>query len=330
MEYINRLIKKAALQGWLSQEKEILAEKIVQESRHASAMELLKRIMQQNVLSEDQIDQITAELEEESQLHVELPSRPTIFYIRDVMKSYRTPEGLFYALHEVSLQVYKGEILAILGFSGSGKSTLLSILGLLTTPDQGSRIYYNGILYESLRQEERDQLRKQKFGFIFQESHLLGHLSTLENVALPLRLQNCANAECVERARKMLLKFMNDTERQKTEAFFSKKPAQLSGGQKQRVAAARAMVHEPDVIFADEPTGSLDFDTGQNVMNIFVNTVREKRTTVVLVTHNPSQARHYCSRFMWMENGKLKNRLDSAMESTIRMVRQLSGKEFKK
>lgn len=330
MEYITRLLKKAEVQGWLSQEKKILAERIVQESRHASAMELLRRIMQQNVLSEDQIDQITTELEEESQMSIAMPARPTIFSIRDVVKTYRTPEGIFYALHDVSMQIYKSEILAILGFSGSGKSTLLNILGLLTTPDPGSRIYYNGTLYESLNTSERDRLRQQRFGFIFQESHLLGHLTTLENVALPLRLQNRNNSECTERARQILLNFMNDAEKKKAESFYSKKPGQLSGGQKQRVAAARAMVHEPEVIFADEPTGSLDFDTGQNVMNIFVNTVKNKGATVVLVTHNPSQARQYCSRFMWMENGKLKNRLDTAMDSTMRMVRQLSGKDFKK
>jgi putative ABC transport system ATP-binding protein len=330
MEYISRLIKKAVVQGWLSEEKEGQAKKIVQDSPHASAIEILRRVMQEQILSEDQIDAITAELQEEVQMGLELPSRPTIFYTRDLVKSYKTPEGVFYALHEVCLTVYKGEILAILGFSGSGKSTLLNILGLLTTPDSGSRIYYNGLSYDTLGPSERDELRKKKFGFIFQESHLLGHLSALENVSLPLRLQNVRNGECVERARNTLLSFMNDTEKQKTESFFAKKPGQLSGGQKQRVATARAMVHEPEVVFADEPTGSLDFDTGQNVMNIFLKAVKDRGTTVVLVTHNPSQARQYCSRFIWMENGTLKNRLDSTMDSTIRMMRKLSGRDFKK
>ena len=157
----------------------------------------------------------------------------------------------------------------------------------------------------------------------------MGHLTTVENVALPLRLQNYSNSVCLERAKHILLNFMNKAEQENADIFFSKKPNQLSGGQKQRVAAARAMVHEPEIIFADEPTGNLDFDTGQMVMEILLKAAKEKGTTVVLVTHNPSQARQSCGRFIWMENGLLKKNLATAMDSTLRLMKQLSGKDLR-
>ena len=327
MEYLKRFIKRATIQGWLASEKKSRAEKLIREP--ADVAIILKRMSQEALLTEGQIAQLQSQLEEENSTMIEMPVQPAIFYMKDLHKSYKTPEGSLQILKGVTLTIYRSEIMGILGFSGSGKSTLLNILGLLATPDTGSRIYYNGVSYDQLTLADRDRLRKQKFGFIFQESHLLSHLSAVENVSLPMRLQNFSDKESLERAKQMLINFMNKTEKEKANTFFTKKPSQLSGGQKQRVAAARAMVHEPDIIFADEPTGSLDFDTGQMVMEILLKAAKEKKTTVLLVTHNPSQARSSCNRFIWMENGLLKNHLTHTMDSTIRLMKQLSGKDFK-
>ncbi len=329
MDYISRFLKKVQAQKWLSQELFDALNKCLIQLKSTNPKEIQQKIIEQGILTQGQIEQIYAQMEEEELRGMESPLKPAIFYMSKVCKSYQTPEGIFAALKGITLTVYRGEVLAILGFSGSGKSTLLNILGLLTTPDPGSKIFYNGTSFSSLSQRDRDQFRKKKFGFIFQEAHLLGHLTTVENVALPLRLQNRPNHECIERSRKMLLSVMNATELKDPEVFFAKKPNQLSGGQKQRVAAARAMVHEPEIILADEPTGSLDVDTGQKVLEILINAAKQRGTTVVLVTHNPSQARQSCNRFLWMESGELKSNLATAMDSTMRLMKSLSGKEFK-
>ena len=327
--YLRRMLKKARGQGWLDSKGEASFEQILRDMTHSQISEILRMVQKTGLLNEGQLEQLQAQLEEEDLNQIEMPAKPAVFYLNNVYKSYKTPEGIFMALKAVSLTIYRAEVLAILGFSGSGKSTLLNILGLLSTPDEHSRIYYNGTPYDRLKNRQRDNLRKRDFGFIFQESHLLSHLNALENVALPLRLQNQSTSVCLEKAAQMLGVFMTENEQENKQQFFNKKPAQLSGGQKQRVAAARAMVHDPSIIFADEPTGSLDFDTGQMVMDALLKAAKERRTTVVLVTHNPSQARKYCTRFLWMEGGSLKNNLTSAMESTIRLMHKLSGRNMK-
>lgn len=328
-KYGKRMLKKARAQGWLSVETKAKFERIIQERQTDSHEELAEKLLKHQILTETQIEQLKGELKEETILHMEVTTRNSIFHVKDLHKSYKTPEGEFHALKGINLTIYQGEILGVLGFSGSGKSTLLNILGLLTTPDPVGEIYYNGTTYRELKPKQRDALRNKQFGFIFQESHLLAHLNAIENVALPLRLQNIPESECLERSKEMLRNFMTQGEKDKEKVFFSKKPAQLSGGQKQRLAAARAMVHQPQVIFADEPTGNLDFDTGQMVMDILLKAAREKDATVILVTHNPSQARRYCNRFVWMENGLLKGHLSTGMESTMRLIKQLSGKDVK-
>jgi len=328
-KYGKRMLKKARAQGWLSVETKAKFERIIQERQSDTHEELAEKLLKHQILTENQIEQLKGELQEETLYHMEVTKRNSIFHVKDLYKSYKTPEGEFHALKGINLTIYQGEILGVLGFSGSGKSTLLNILGLLTTPDPVGEIYFNGSTYRELKPKQRDSLRNKQFGFIFQESHLLAHLNAIENVALPLRLQNISESECIERSKQMLLNFMTQSEKEKEKVFFSKKPAQLSGGQKQRLAAARAMVHQPQVIFADEPTGNLDFDTGQMVMDILLKAAREKDATVILVTHNPSQARRYCNRFVWMENGLLKGHLSSGMESTMRLIKQLSGKDVK-
>jgi ABC-type lipoprotein export system ATPase subunit len=301
------------------------ADRILSQGRVESADKLLRLIQEsQKILTRKQ------------RQPTDIAEKTVLFALKKVSKTYETPEGLFQALGPsvpddicpkgVYLEIKEGEILGILGFSGSGKSTLLNILGLLATPDKGSEIAYGGQCYHDLSQIQKDSLRSEKFGFVFQEAHLLSHLTTVENVALPLRLQKKPGKVCDEKAKEMLVKIMNDTEKKKIREFFAKKPCQLSGGQKQRVAIARALVHEPKVVFADEPTGNLDFDTGLKVMKTFTALAREKKSTVVLVTHNFSQAREYCDRFIWMEGGILKTMVEEKPAVTFVLMDQLTGK----
>lgn len=327
-DYSIQLFKQARIQGWLSAETKKIFENILKTQHDLSNIKHV--ILQKKILTEDQLGHLTAVIEDQDRTdNANQNSRVSLFYLQNTSKTYKTPNGFFPALKNISLNIYQGEILGILGFSGSGKSTLLNILGLLSTPDDKGDIFFQGKLYRKLTNRQRDILRNKNFGFIFQESHLLAHLSTLENVALPLRLQNYSEAECIERSKNMLRHFMNRSEREHENMFFHKKPSQLSGGQKQRVASARALVHNPQVIFADEPTGNLDFDTGTMVMDILLRAAKEHDTTVIIVTHNPSQARKYCDRFVWMENGQLKSRVSTAMDNTMSLVKTLSGKELK-
>ena len=326
-KYTKSLLKLARSHGWLSAQTKIKFDEIAK--ANLSVNEKLKRVKQNNILNEGQLEQLQALVEDEDLKKGDLARKESIFYAKNVSKSYDTVGGKVRALKNIDLIIYQGEILGILGFSGSGKSTLLNILGLLSTPDKNSKIYFNGFSYATMKPKQRDLFREKHFGFIFQESHLLSHLSAIENVALPLRLQNYSTKECLRKSEEMLSNFMTDGEKKDKKLFYSKKPNQLSGGQKQRIAASRALVHSPEVIFADEPTGNLDFDTGQMVMKILLKEAQEKHTTVILVTHNPSQARQYCDRFFWLENGLLKKKLSGEMQNTMIFMKQLSGKDFK-
>lgn len=322
--YTRILLDKAKDKGWITQRAVTEAEKFLEEMENVSLPEIFQKLQTENILTKEQLRQLKQEEEEE-----ETP-KDVLFELKNVVKSYKTPEGTFRALKGINLTIYQKEISAILGFSGSGKSTLLNVLGLLTSADPGSIIQYENTTYDQLGEEQRDTLRRRDFGFIFQESHLLSHLSAMENAALPLRLQGYSGKKCAARAREMLSYFMTDAEKQKPKLFFGKKPGQLSGGQRQRVAAARAMVHKPKVIFADEPTGNLDFDTGHMVMTALLKAAKDHGATVVLVTHNHSEARQYCNRFTWLEDGLMKTHLASAPETTMVLVKQLSGKELRK
>ncbi|WP_372365780.1 ABC transporter ATP-binding protein [Candidatus Uabimicrobium sp. HlEnr_7] len=328
---IRQVIMKARKQGWIPEESIGKINRMLRTMENAGVPEILTRFQEEKILSEGEIQLLEAQLRQYREgAQKKGVIKKKLFSLRDVYKHYKTPEGTFYALKGISLNIYHGEILAVLGFSGSGKSTFLNILGLLVTADEGSYIDYKGTRYEELSSKERDELRKKEFGFIFQESHLFNHLSALENVALPLRLQKKPNKECTEKAASILSRFMTKDELKSKKVFFNKKPNQFSGGQKQRIAAARAMVHSPKVIFADEPTGSLDYDTGQMVMDALFEAAAEEKVTVIFVTHNHSQARQYCERFVWMEGGEFKNQVVHSPENTMVLVKQLTGKELSK
>ena len=197
------------------------------------------------------------------------------------------------ALNDISLAVKPGEVIIILGESGSGKSTLLNIMGGLDVLTSGG-IFLEGKPYTNFRDAEMSKLRRQKFGFIFQSYNLLPLLTIYENIIAPLLLdQRRVQRKDVEKLSESL----------GIKEQIHKFPNQLSGGQQQRAAIVRALINHPKVIFADEPTGNLDKDTGEQVMTCMIEAVREEGATLVMVTHNEKLS-SYADRVIRMENGK--------------------------
>jgi putative ABC transport system ATP-binding protein len=186
------------------------------------------------------------------------------------------------ALKGISLSVEKGEFLSIMGPSGSGKTTLMNIIGCLDTPSSGS-YYLNNQLVNELNGDDLAQIRNKEIGFVFQSFHLLAKNSALNNVMLPMKYAGVKENEAKERAKNVLDK-VGLTDR------ISHAPSELSGGQQQRVAIARALVNKPSIIFADEPTGNLDSQTGDDVMNLFKE-LNEQGQTIILITHEEDIAR---------------------------------------
>jgi putative ABC transport system ATP-binding protein len=192
-------------------------------------------------------------------------------------RGLRLSFGLTEALRGIDLDISAGEALAIMGPSGSGKSTLLHVLAGVLPPAEGS-VDYAGRRVSILSEADRARLRLVEFGFVFQFGQLLPDLSALDNVTIPLLLAGVSRSEALARAHAFLVRLG-------LEAHEGKRPSQLSGGQAQRVALARALVTRPRVVFADEPTGSLDSLAAERVMEILVGAVRDFGTTLVLVTH---------------------------------------------
>jgi putative ABC transport system ATP-binding protein len=200
------------------------------------------------------------------------------------------------ALGGLSLQIGGGEIVAVLGPSGSGKSTLLLCLAGILLPDDGD-VRYRGRSLPSVSDAVRTRLRRDEFGFVFQFGQLVPELTALDNVSLPLRLAGLARRDAIGRAREFLDSLGVDD-------IADKRAGETSGGQAQRVAVARALVTRPRVIFADEPTGSLDSTNGELVMELLVSTARRQGSSVVLVTHEP-QVAAYADREVVVRDGRL-------------------------
>lgn len=221
--------------------------------------------------------------------------KPNDIIIRtdNIKKSY----GETHAMRGISLEIKRGEVLAVMGPSGSGKSTLLHTLAGITRPDSG-KVYFNGLRIDNLTDKQRTLLRRSKFGFVFQFSQLVPELTAIDNVAVPLLLNGINRKMAYQKAEQWLNKVGI------TDAKLNHLANQLSGGQIQRVAIARAMVINPEVLFADEPTGSLDSLNSELVMKIFIKTAKENGTTVVMVTHEPTIAA-YADREIIVRDGKL-------------------------
>ncbi|APS40272.1 MULTISPECIES: ABC transporter ATP-binding protein [Salegentibacter] len=214
--------------------------------------------------------------------------------ITNLEKYYQTEEVQTIALNKLSFEVKEGEFAAIMGPSGCGKSTLLNILGLLDDPDGGSYLF-NGIEVAGYNERKRAQLRKHNIGFVFQSFNLIDELSVFENVELPLIYTGVKPAERKERVHQVLEK-MGIMHRRK---HF---PQQLSGGQQQRVAVARAVVNNPKLILADEPTGNLDSSNGNEVMDLLTE-LNEAGTTIIMVTHSEHDAK-FSHRIIRMLDGE--------------------------
>jgi putative ABC transport system ATP-binding protein len=200
-------------------------------------------------------------------------------------------------LKNISLHVPAGQMLAIMGASGSGKSTLLSIIGLLDTPDSGT-YELNDIRVDQLTEKEAARIRNRDIGYVFQAFNLIGYKTAHENVMLPLFYAGCSRKECSDRAMTMLKRtgLGNHTH---------KLPAEMSGGQKQRVAIARALACSPDIIIADEPSGSLDSSTGKEIMELFAE-LNNEGSTIIIVTHDEKVAT-YCERIIKITDGAIQN-----------------------
>ena len=214
--------------------------------------------------------------------------------MENLSKQVISPEGSLTILSDVSFSIDKGDSVAVVGASGAGKSTLLALLAGLDLPTEG-RVWLNGVNLTELDEDGRADVRAASVGFVFQSFHLVPSLNALENVMLPLEL---AGVDSPRQAAAEILSQVGLADRT------SHYPAQLSGGEKQRVAIARAFATEPAVLFADEPTGNLDANTGDHVMDLMFELNRDSSTTLILVTHDRELAER-CDRTIGLDAGRL-------------------------
>ncbi len=221
----------------------------------------------------------------------------SLISLRQISKVFGFDDMQTIALNEISLDVKKGEFLAIMGPSGCGKTTLLNIIGLLEKPNSGDYIF-NSRNTRRFSLSRQAKIRNQEIGFIFQNFNLINSLTVIDNVILPLNYRRGFNFKNLEKASK-LLKIFNLSERE----YY--KPNQLSGGQKQRVAIARALINKPSIILADEPTGNLDSVNSKIIMSELNNLHREGNT-IIMVTHNPNLL-EFASRVIYMRDGKIES-----------------------
>ncbi len=220
----------------------------------------------------------------------------SIIKAEKVNKSYGKGENYFSALKDINLDIKASQTIAIVGKSGSGKSTLMHILAFLDQPDKG-QVLYEGIDYHQLKSRKLDELRNKKYGFVFQQFFLNPHQTVLENVVLPLKIANIGRGQRKKRGLEVLTS-VNLLEKANS------KTINLSGGQKQRVAIARALINDPEVIFADEPTGNLDSVTGKTIEDLLFSLNKEKGITLIIVTHDEDLAKR-CMRQISITDGKI-------------------------
>lgn len=225
-----------------------------------------------------------------------------VIEVRNLYKLYKVGDSIIRALNGVDFDIYEGEFCAIVGTSGSGKSTLLNMLAGLEKPTKG-QVAIGGEHMEKKSEDQLVKFRREHVGFIFQSFHLLGTLNAMENVALPLTFRGVPKARRIKRAKMMLdLVGLKDHK--------AHLPNQLSGGQQQRVGIARALVVNPAIIFADEPTGNLDSKTSREVMMLMQKVVREEKKTLVMVTHD-SQLAEYADRVFHIIDGEIVKIVDN-------------------
>jgi putative ABC transport system ATP-binding protein len=218
-----------------------------------------------------------------------------VIQVEELWKTYEMGAEQLHALRGVSLEIKKGEYVAIMGPSGSGKSTLMNLIGCLDTPSKG-KYWLAGRLVSELNDDELAYIRNKEIGFVFQTFNLLARATALHNVELPMIYNGTPSHERLERA-KAALKQVDLSDR------MMHKPNELSGGQRQRVAIARALVNSPSILLADEPTGNLDSATGEEIMALFAR-LHQQGNTIILVTHEPDIAAH-AHRVIRLRDGKI-------------------------
>ncbi len=219
--------------------------------------------------------------------------------LKNITKTYQMGTQFVHALRGVDLVIGEGEFVAIMGPSGSGKSTLMNIIGCLDVPTDGLYNWVGGVDVSNLNDDEQAKIRNQRIGFVFQQFNLLARTTALRQVMLPLMYQGVGRTERSERAHKALASVgLGDRT--------DHRPDELSGGQQQRVSIARALVTQPNIILADEPTGALDSKSGEDVMNIFKQ-LHADGQTVILITHDPEVAAQ-TGRTIWIRDGVIVER----------------------
>lgn len=223
-----------------------------------------------------------------------------IIVLDNVWKVYHMGAVEVAALRGISLQINRGEFVAIMGPSGSGKSTAMNMVGCLDLPTKGS-IYLNGKDISVLHESDLAQIRGKMIGFIFQQFNLIATLTALENVMLPMMFQEYSQEEREARGEE-LLKLVDLEDR------MHHRPTELSGGQQQRVAIARALANDPEIILADEPTGNLDSKSGLNIMEFLTRLNEQQKKTIIMVTHDPSLAK-YAKRVAYIKDGMIVEKL---------------------
>lgn len=216
--------------------------------------------------------------------------------LENINKYYQQGDFQFHVLHDINLNIDAGELVAIIGESGSGKSTLINIIGFLDDKFEGT-YYYNDEPIHDYDRKDFSKLRNENVGFVFQNFKLLRDVSVAENVALPLLYAGKKRAEIKERVSEVLSKVG-------LAGYENKLPKNMSGGQQQRVSIARAIATNPKFLIADEPTGALDTQTSQEIMNLFKELNRESHTTIILVTHDPHVAEQ-CERVVTILDGHM-------------------------
>lgn len=226
--------------------------------------------------------------------------------VLDVFKEYKVGEAIYTALKGVTLEIWRGDLIAVMGPSGSGKTTLLNIIGLLDRPTRG-RVYIDGIDTSRLSDIELARIRNVKIGFVFQTFNLINRLTVYENVELPLLIRGLDRQTRERLVHDALVKAGGEL------SWLKKRPLQLSGGQQQRVAIARAIVTSPSLILADEPTGNLDRNSSQMVMKTFLDLNRMGQT-VVIVTHNLEIAA-CAKKIVYLRDGKITDTTESVDSS---------------